>query len=238
MVAKAKPVLPNAAPATKPVTDKQVAAKNDDAQLSTTAKPDSDAKPVAVNAPAAPQPASAPAHTPDAGSLASVQPASPLPLAASNAAPVATAQHMAPQTPDTAPNLNGLAVEIAAKSLGGAKQFDIRLDPPELGRVEVRLSIDASGKAQAHMTADQLQTLHLLQKDSAILTRALREAGLDVASGSLNFSLKGQDRQAGDSAPRAATPSAHLRATKTIEAVQSGAVFASSAGNSRLDIHV
>ena len=35
----------------------------------------------------------------------------------------------------TAPNLNSLAVEIAAKVQSGTKQFDIRLDPPELGRV-------------------------------------------------------------------------------------------------------
>jgi flagellar hook-length control protein FliK len=66
------------------------------------------------------------------------------------------------------------------------------LDPPELGRVEVRLSIDATGKASAHLSADQPQTLSLLQKDAPILTRALREAGLDVSQDGLNFSLRQQ----------------------------------------------
>ncbi|HKY18884.1 MAG TPA: flagellar hook-length control protein FliK [Rhizomicrobium sp.] len=95
-------------------------------------------------------------------------------------------------TPQSAPNLPALAVEIAAKSQSGAKQFEIRLDPPELGRVDVRLSIDATGKASAHLTADQPQTLSLLQKDAPLLTRALREAGLDVAQDGLNFSLRQQ----------------------------------------------
>src|SRR5439155_22629511 len=95
-------------------------------------------------------------------------------------------------SPQAAPNLPALAVEIAAKSQSGAKQFDIRLDPPELGRVEVRLSIDATGKASAHLSADQPQTLNLLQKDAPVLTRALREAGLDVSQDGLNFSLRHQ----------------------------------------------
>ena len=112
---------------------------------------------------------------------------------------------MTAQPRDTAPNLPALAVEIAAKSQAGAKQFDIRLDPPELGRVEVRLSIDATGKASAHLSADQPQTLSLLQKDAPALTRALREAGLDVSQDGLNFSLR---QQAGHDSGAGANPAA------------------------------
>ena len=75
------------------------------------------------------------------------------------------------------PDVPALAVEIAARSQSGAKQFDIRLDPPELGRVEVRLSIDATGKAEAHLTADQPETLDLLQKDSRTLTQRAARCG-------------------------------------------------------------
>jgi len=92
----------------------------------------------------------------------------------------------------TALHVSSLAVEISAKSLSGAKQFDIRLDPPELGQVDVRLSIDATGKVRAHLSADQPQTLHLLQKDAPTLTRALRDAGLNVSQNGLNFSLRQQ----------------------------------------------
>jgi flagellar hook-length control protein FliK len=36
----------------------------------------------------------------------------------------------------------GLAVAIAARAQNGSNQFDIRLDPAELGRVDVRLDVD------------------------------------------------------------------------------------------------
>jgi len=106
------------------------------------------------------------------------------------------------KAPLPAPDVNQFAVEVAAKSQAGAKQFDIRLDPPELGRVDVRLSIDATGKAEAHLTADQPATLDLLQKDAPALMRALRDAGLDLAQNGLNFSLKNQQQQAGDDGAR------------------------------------
>ena len=51
------------------------------------------------------------------------------------------------------------------------------------------------GFAEAH---GRPHTLELLQRDCSHLERALREAGLDLAGGGLNFSLRGQDREAGD----------------------------------------
>ena len=136
------------------------------------------------------------------------------------------------------PNMPTLAVEIAAKSQSGAKQFDIRLDPPELGRVEVRLSIDAAGKASAHLSADQPQTLELLQKDAASLTRALREAGLNVSQDGLNFSLRQQSHDgngAQQGQARHASRSMTLIATNSIEATQTSAAYR---GDGRLDIRV
>ncbi len=123
-------------------------------------------------------------------------------------------QHVQVSAEAAKPSMPALAVEIAAKSQSGAKQFDIRLDPPELGRVEVRLSIDAAGKASAHLSADQPQTLELLQKDAASLTRALREAGLNVSQDGLNFSLRqqshdGNGTQQGSGAPGVARHDPH-----------------------------
>ena len=144
------------------------------------------------------------------------------------------------QPHDTAPTLPALAVEIAAKSQSGAKQFDIRLDPPELGRVEVRLSIDATGKASAHLSADQPQTLSLLQKDASVLTRALRDAGLDVSQNGLNFSLRqqsGQDSGAGANPGRRTGRGLSLTATTSIEATAASAAYSGSA-DGHLDIRV
>lgn len=190
----------------------------------------------------APQPAIQAAQ-PAPASLAANVAGVTAPAAANNNAVAAHAGpaanlHVAPQGPT--PNVNSLAVEIAARSQSGSREFQIRLDPPELGHVEVRLSIDASGKAEAHMTADQQQTLDLLQKNSPSLTSALRDAGLDVSQSGLNFSLKGQDRQ-GEGSNGGAQARGHatsLAATRTIDAVQSANPYLSSAGDARLDIHV
>ncbi len=147
--------------------------------------------------PAAPQPDAnqANAPKPDANTVALAAPgttAAPATTMSGLEKPATTAH--AETSPQPTPDIPRMAVEVAARSQSGAKQFDIRLDPPELGRVEVRLSIDAHGKAEAHLTADQPQTLDLLQKDAPLLARALREAGLNVQQDGLNFSLKNQQQ--------------------------------------------
>jgi flagellar hook-length control protein FliK len=92
------------------------------------------------------------------------------------------------------------------------------------------------------MTADQPQTLALLQKDAPSLTRALRDAGLDVSQSGLNFSLKGQGQNQGQNqGGNSGTPSRSLSLpamTQGIEATQSAGTLSSSLGSARLDIHV
>jgi chemotaxis protein MotD len=139
------------------------------------------------------------------------------------------------------PDLPGLAVSIAARSLGGARQFDIRLDPPELGHVEVRLSIDAAGKTSAHLSADQPQTLDLLQRDAGSLARALRDAGLDLSQNSLNFSLRQQGgHSAGDGGSRSASRgrARNLIASRTLQPVSGVSVSYRAPLDGRLDIKV
>jgi flagellar hook-length control protein FliK len=202
----AKGVTPKAA---KPATDikkaadgaKPAAAKT---EIASAQNKSADAKQADVKAADAQQAGARPTETPapaapqNNGPQDALAPvAAPAPANANTPAAIATAQPAAAPMPHHAPTLNGLAVEIAAKSQAGTKQFDIRLDPPELGRVDVRLAIDANGKTQAHLTADQPQTLDLLQKDAATLTRALRDAGLDVSHDGLNFSLRNQQQQSG-----------------------------------------
>ena len=58
----------------------------------------------------------------------------------------------------------------------------------------MRLTVDAAGKAQAHLAVDKPQTLELLQKDSGNLARALKDSGVQLSNNGLQFSLKGQGR--------------------------------------------
>jgi len=88
--------------------------------------------------------------------------------------------------------LSGVAIEIASRALNGRNRFEIRLDPPELGRIEVRLDVDRDGRVTSHLIADRKDTLSLLQRDSAGLQRALQDAGLKTADEGLQFSLRDQ----------------------------------------------
>jgi flagellar hook-length control protein FliK len=58
---------------------------------------------------------------------------------------------------DTVPVV-GLAVAIASRACAGSNQFDIRLDPPELGRIDVRLDVNRDGQVTSHVTVDRQDT--------------------------------------------------------------------------------
>jgi flagellar hook-length control protein FliK len=110
-----------------------------------------------------------------------------------NAAPTtAVNASAAPQSQPPAVPLAGLAVAIAGRSMAGKNRFEIRLDPPELGRIEVRLDVDKDGHVTSHLIADRKDTLNLLQSDASGLQRALQNAGLKTADNGLQFSLRDQ----------------------------------------------
>ena len=89
----------------------------------------------------------------------------------------------------------GVAIEIAGKALAGKNHFEIRLDPPELGRIEVRLDVDRDGNVTSRMIADRADTLDLLRRDASGLERALQDAGLKTSDNGLQFSLRDQSAQ-------------------------------------------
>lgn len=114
--------------------------------------------------------------------------------AVSNAAPPATIAPQPGAQPVAVP-LAGLAVEIAGKALAGKNRFEIRLDPPELGRIEVRLDVDRDGNVTSRLTVDRAETYDLLRRDAAGLERALQDAGLKTTDNGLQFSLRDQSSQ-------------------------------------------
>jgi flagellar hook-length control protein FliK len=178
----------------------------------------------ATQQPATSAPNPAPAQNQSAQAAPSAGPGAISPAAASSSpvpatANVALTQHATEMHASQMPDIGTLAVSIAARSLAGLKQFDIRLDPPELGRVDVRLSVDESGKAQATLAADRPETLHLLKNDAPALERALKDSGLNLANNGLSFSLKGQDRQADPGGNQPRNRSFSAKAQLTIESV-------------------
>jgi hypothetical protein len=74
----------------------------------------------------------------------------------------------------------------------GNDQMTLQLHPAELGTINIKLDIASNGNVSGTVTANNADTLAMLQKDSRSLERALQEAGLRADPGSLQFNLGGQ----------------------------------------------
>lgn len=83
-----------------------------------------------------------------------------------------------------------VAIHIARAVQDGNNRISVHLNPPELGRVDVKLDVMADGRVTAIVTADRQETLDLLQRDSRNLEKALQDSGLETDAGSLSFTLR------------------------------------------------
>jgi flagellar hook-length control protein FliK len=85
-----------------------------------------------------------------------------------------------------------VAVEIHKGIAAGKDSITIKLNPAELGKIDVKMELSDDGTLRATIAVEKAETLDLLQKDARGLERALQNAGLQADSGSLNFSLRGE----------------------------------------------
>ncbi len=90
-----------------------------------------------------------------------------------------------------ATQLVSATIQKAVKA-GEETNIKLRLDPPELGRVEVKMSIDGDNTAKIVLTVEKPETFLMMQRDADALQRAMAEAGLDT-NGDLSFELAGDD---------------------------------------------
>ncbi len=94
-----------------------------------------------------------------------------------------------------------VAAEIARNLKNGQTRFQMRFDPPELGRVDVNMRVGADGGVHAHLIVERPETLDMFLRDQRGLERALEAAGLSADSENLQFSLKqegGREFASGD----------------------------------------
>jgi flagellar hook-length control protein FliK len=95
----------------------------------------------------------------------------------------------------TSATVADLAAQVSRKLQGRNTHFDIQLTPEGLGRVDVRVDIDAQGKLTAAMAFDNPHAAAELRGRAGDLQRALEQAGFDI-SGGLSFQSP-QDGQGG-----------------------------------------
>ncbi|MCC6598371.1 MAG: flagellar hook-length control protein FliK [Alphaproteobacteria bacterium] len=96
-----------------------------------------------------------------------------------------SAAHAHPATQMVAISLQKSAAQ------GENRTFVLEMDPPELGRVEIRMTFGKDKAVQATVIAEKPETYLMLQRDAHSLQRVLENTGLD--SGGLSFELAGQD---------------------------------------------
>lgn len=110
--------------------------------------------------------------------------------AATNAASTQSA-HAAPEhAARAAPVASQVSREIVRRFEGGSTKFELRLDPPELGRIEVRLEVSRDHRVTAHVVADSPQALSELSRHARDLEQQLQSSGLDLAENGLSFDLR------------------------------------------------
>jgi flagellar hook-length control protein FliK len=82
-----------------------------------------------------------------------------------------------------------LPAAIGIKALEGSHIFDIRLDPDELGRVDIVLEIDQEGSIRAAIAAEKPEALQLIMREARALEQAFDQAGFRRDENALSFSL-------------------------------------------------
>lgn len=171
-----------------------------------------------------------------AGAIQTQQPAN-----ASTAAAAAPQLNVTAATAQAAVPLSGLAMEIAASAKSGKSRFEIRLDPADLGRIDVRIDVDRNGQVTSHLTVERPETLSMLRQDANQLQRALDNAGLSTGNSGLQFSLRDQSSQ-GQNDNSGSNPNAHrliVSEDDTIPAAVAGRSYGRMLGSSSgVDIRV
>lgn len=143
------------------------------------------------HASAAPAPLPAPQSDPGLLSPAGMQ-QQPVQSHAANLTAIPVTPAQAALAANTPVPLNSLAADIALRAAGGNSRFEIRLDPAELGRIDVRLEVDKHGNVTSLLTVERPATLDMLRNDAPKLQQALENAGLKTGDSGLQFSLRDQ----------------------------------------------
>jgi len=96
-----------------------------------------------------------------------------------------------------------LGTTVVRMAKAGENSFDLRLDPLDLGQVDVKVEIADNGRINATFLVERKETLEMLQRDQSQLQKAFDQAGLKTDSRFAQLSLKDQSDPGNQGTPRA-----------------------------------
>ncbi len=120
-----------------------------------------------------------------------------------------------PQAPLSTPSTEQFAQLIARRLDQDRSAFTLRLDPPELGRVEGRFEVGGDGRTSLQLRFDNQSAFDLFRQDDASLRAALAEVGVDASETDINFAFS-PDGFRDDGWNNAVTPPDHQTSILTI----------------------
>lgn len=93
-----------------------------------------------------------------------------------------------------------LNMQVTRAVSNGTNEFTMKLNPTELGRVQVKMAFGSNGTVSAQVMVERPETLELLQREVRGLERAIEAGGHKADAGNISFSLDTGD---GESAGKA-----------------------------------
>jgi hypothetical protein len=210
------PVIPQPSPSTAPTSGPPVGqdsiqtvstttrAPRTSAAAAPASGPEQDRVAVALNGDGSPQAAPTTDAQPLAPSDAIPQIVAP-PVAGGTshpAGPIGTAA-VTPASAPHPPAVQQIAPALVAVggSPGGPQHVAVRLQPPDLGTVQIRIDRPADAPAHVTISVTRPDTLTMLVRDQTQLQHMLDQAGVPAAGRTLEFQLVGQDPGASSGQP-------------------------------------
>jgi flagellar hook-length control protein FliK len=111
------------------------------------------------------------------------------PMTLNSPAMAASLIGQAPHAGNPHPATQMIAATITkAAASGENRNITVKLEPPELGRIEISMSFSKEKSVKTHMIVEKQETFMMMQRDAHILERALHDAGIDT-DGGVSFEL-------------------------------------------------
>lgn len=111
-----------------------------------------------------------------------------VPIESASAAPPGAASAVSPDATAAAPAQQVSAALVSlAGAPGGGQRMTLRLEPAELGQVQIRIDRPTDAPAQVDISVQRPETLTLLLRDQPQLQRALDQAGVPADGRSLTL---------------------------------------------------